>query len=124
MVIRKDGNATTLHARGRDLSDIEKAVKFDNDTCMWTVVGDAGTVLQSNQRNTVLEAMAHACTEPVTPNQVAAITGMKSVNVRRLLLRMAVDGLVKKAGYGKYIANTVSTGHTGHTTGHTPSKAF
>jgi hypothetical protein len=48
MVLRRDNTGTTLHARGRDLTDIEKAVQFDAETCVWTVLGDAGEVRRSD----------------------------------------------------------------------------
>jgi DNA-binding IclR family transcriptional regulator len=46
--------------------------------------------------------MAEAGDEPMGPNQIAAATGMKSANVRYLLGRMKVDGIVSKAAHGKY----------------------
>ncbi len=105
MVIRRDTSGTTLHARGRDLLDVEKVVQFDTNTCVWKVLGDAGEVRQSEQRSGIVEAMAEAGVEPLGPNQIAAAAGMKAGNVRRLLLKMAAAGLVKKAGYGKYTLN-------------------
>jgi hypothetical protein len=103
MVIRKDGTGGfTLHARGRDLPDIEKAIKFDSGTCVWTVLGNAGAVRQTDQRTQIVEALTEAGNEPLGPNQIAATTGMKATNVRYLLGRMKVDGILKKAAYGKY----------------------
>jgi RecA-family ATPase len=101
MVIKRDTSGTTLHARGRDLIEIEKAVQFNATTCVWTVLGNASEVRQSSERNAVVGALAEAG-EPLGPNQIATATGMKSVNVRYLLSRMKADGLIKKASYGKY----------------------
>ena len=38
IVIRRDSKGTTLHARGRDLVDVEKAMNFNPETCVWSVV--------------------------------------------------------------------------------------
>jgi hypothetical protein len=117
MVIRRDSTSgTTLHARGRDLPDIEKAVKFDLETCVWTVLGNAGTVRQSDQRATIVEAMTEAGDEPLGPNQIAAITGMKSANVRYLLGRMKSDGIVRKAARGKYTLHPSQLTNAPHNT--------
>ena len=40
----------TLHGRGRDIEDIEKAVQFDRGTCTWTVLGEAGSVQFTGER--------------------------------------------------------------------------
>jgi hypothetical protein len=102
MVIRRDTGGTTLHARGRDLPDIEKAVTFNPETCVWTVLGNAGTIRQSDQRSQIVEALAEAGGTPLGPNQIAAVTGMKAANVRYLLGRMKADGIVRKVAHGKY----------------------
>jgi hypothetical protein len=116
MVIKRDASGTMLHARGRDLIEIEKSVQFDAGTCLWTVVGDASVVRQSAERTTIIKAMEEAGDEPLGPRQIAEACGMKATNVRRLLSTMKKDGTVKNAGaYGKYRLSD----HTDHTTGHT-----
>jgi hypothetical protein len=116
-VIRRDTSGTTLHARGRDLPDIEKAVTFNPTTCIWSVLGEAGEVRRSDQRGTIVEALTEAGNEPLGPNQIAAATGMKAGNVRYLLGRMKIDGLVRKTAYGKY---ELLPSHP-HTSPHTPN---
>jgi AAA domain-containing protein len=101
MVINRSPAGATLHARGRDLIEIEKAVRFDATTCVWTVLGDASEVRRSSERNTVVEALAEAG-EPQGPNQIATACGLKPTNIRQLLSKMKADGIIKKAGYGKY----------------------
>jgi hypothetical protein len=102
MVIKRDSSGTTLHAKGRDLIEIEKAVKFDPGTCAWVVLGEAGAIKKSTERSVIVNALEEAGSEPLTPNQIAAHTGMKPVNVRRLLAKLLADGVIKKASYGKY----------------------
>jgi hypothetical protein len=103
MVIRRDSSGnTTLHARGRDLTDIEKAVRFDAETCVWSVLGDAAGVRRSEHRGAIIEALTEVAPEPPGPNQIATATGMKAATARQLLGRMYRDGVITKAKYGKY----------------------
>jgi RecA-family ATPase len=50
MVIKRDSGGTTLHAKGRDLIEIEKAIKFDPGTCTWLILGEAGAIRKSTER--------------------------------------------------------------------------
>jgi hypothetical protein len=103
MVIKRDTTGgTTLHAKGRDLIEVEKAIQFNKDSCVWTVLGDANEVRRSNERTTILQALAEADSNPLGPNEIAAACGMKSGNVRRLLGKLKTDGLVTNPSYGKY----------------------
>ena len=102
MIIFREGNRVLIQARGRDVEDIKKAVEFDPNTCIWSIVGDADTVRQSAERTAVVKAMEEAG-EPIGPRQVAEATGMKIANTRMLMSRMKKDGAVKAAGkFGKY----------------------
>jgi DNA-binding MarR family transcriptional regulator len=101
LVLNRTSSGTTLHGRGRDIEDIEKAVQFDQGTCTWTVLGEASSVRYSGERAAVLAALREAG-EPMSPTDVAAITGMKVANVRKLLARSAKDGLIVRVGRGKY----------------------
>jgi RecA-family ATPase len=102
MVIRRDTTGATLHARGRDIAEIEKAVRFDATTCAWTVLGDASEVRRSGERSAITNALAEAGDEPLGPSQISTAVGMRAGNVRRLLSKMKADGIIKKASYGKY----------------------
>jgi predicted transcriptional regulator len=106
MIIQRSNAGTTLHAKGRDLIEIEKAIKFDPGTCTWMVLGEAGAVRKSTERSVIVDALSEAGAEPLTPNQIAAACGLKSVNVKKMLARLLADGVVKKASYGKYILAT------------------
>jgi hypothetical protein len=103
MILSRDTRGTKLHAKGRDLIEIEKAAKFDPETCTWVILGDAEAVLKSSERTAIVAALEEAGTEPLTPNQIASTCGAKPVNVKKMLARLLADGVVKKASYGKYI---------------------
>jgi hypothetical protein len=102
LMLKRDGSgAIVLHGRGRDLVEIEKALIFDKDTCLWRIAGDIGAVRASEERKAILAALAEIG-EPASPAEIATVARMKATNVRRLLIRMAKDALVRRADYGKY----------------------
>jgi hypothetical protein len=72
MIIWREGNGVLLAAKGRDISDITKAVQFDNATCIWTIVGDAEEVKRSAERTAILKAFDEAGAEPLGPQQIAS----------------------------------------------------
>jgi RecA-family ATPase len=106
MILYRDAGGIVLEARGRDIEEIKKAVQFDRGTCLWTITGNADEVRVSVERTTIAKALDEAGKEPLTPQQIAAETGMKAGNVKMLLRRMLKDGAVKKASYGKYVRTT------------------
>src|SRR5262249_12439745 len=83
LVLKRDASsgAIILHGRGRDLVEIEKAMAFDAQSCLWRITGDASTVHMTKERATVLQAIDDA-TEPVGPTDIAGVTGMKVPNVK------------------------------------------
>jgi AAA domain/Bifunctional DNA primase/polymerase, N-terminal len=102
IVLKRDNVGATLHARGRDLTEIEQAVKFDPGTCLWIVLGAASEVRKSKERVAIVTALEEADGTPLSPNQIATACGLKPINVRKLLAKMVTEGTVKKVGYGKY----------------------
>jgi hypothetical protein len=57
-ILKRTTQGTTLHIEGRDLPDnIEKAVRFDRETCQWVMLGDAADVRRSQERNRVIAAL-------------------------------------------------------------------
>jgi RecA-family ATPase len=108
LVLKRDTAGTIiLHGKGRDLIEIEKAMTFDADSCLWRIAGDAAAVRRSQERNTVLDALAEA-KEPIGPNDIASATGMRAANVRYLLGKLVQESLVEKMAYGKYRRSSVS----------------
>jgi hypothetical protein len=102
LVLKRDAAGTyVLHGKGRDLVEIEKAMTFDADACIWRIEGEAAVVRRSSERTAVLEAIEEAA-EPIGPNDIAAATGMRAGNVRRLLGKLVKEGVIEKARYGRY----------------------
>jgi AAA domain-containing protein/IclR-like helix-turn-helix domain-containing protein len=102
LVLKRDGwGGYTLHGKGRDLIEIEKALTFDRETCIWRIAGEAVAVRRSAERTAILDAVAEA-KEPIGPGDIATAAGMKAGNVRFLLHKLMKDGAIEKAAYGRY----------------------
>ncbi len=101
LLLDRTGNGTTLYVRGRDVEEKESALSFLSG--MWSVAGDASKVHRSAERTAILVALAEA-TEAMSPSDIAAVTGMKNGNVRRILHSMMKAGEVQKSGLGRYRA--------------------
>jgi hypothetical protein len=110
LVLKRDTSGTiVLHGRGRDLTEIEMAMSFDQDSCLWRITGDAEDVRRSAERRTILTVLDEAG-EPIGPNDIAAATGMRATNVRFLLGKLLKEGTIEKVGYGKYRRRAAGTG--------------
>jgi hypothetical protein len=88
LVLSKDSQGVTLYGRGRDIEEIDTAMYFDKETCMWRLLGAASEVRRSDQRTLILDVLAEA-TEAMFPRTIATATGLPDVSVRQLLLKMA-----------------------------------
>jgi RecA-family ATPase len=98
---RRSDTGMTLYGRGRDIEEIETAIEFGRQTCRWTVRGEASDIRRSDERGRIIKALDDA-DEPLSPSEVALVTGMSKLNVRQLLFKMTKAGEVEKAGRGKY----------------------
>jgi RecA-family ATPase len=112
LVLDRDSNGITLYVRGRDVDEKESAMTFEAG--LWTMTGDAATVRRTDERSTILDALADA-DEPMSPAEIADATRMAGQNVRQLLVRMARAGEIHKAGRGRYVhPDRLTPGHNGH----------
>ena len=82
-----------MHARGRDLIEIEKAMMFNKEACTWVMLGDASDARVSAERQAVLAALQEIAA-PASVADVTTTTQLKPTNVRRMLQRMAREGTV------------------------------
>lgn len=104
VLTRKSGKAV-LHARGRDIADSDTALKFDPATCRWVALGDATDVFVSDERSRIQAALDNAA-EPMSPKELLLAAGIKNRNaIDLLLMKMARDGQIEKAGRGKYASS-------------------
>lgn len=102
---RRGSNHAVLKIVGRDMpGDRELAIEWDEALAQWNLVGDAGEVILSRQRQAILDALTEAG-EPLAPKDLAEVTEIQPGAMRRLLWAMAKSGQVERAGYGKYSAS-------------------
>jgi RecA-family ATPase len=99
MVLNRTADGPKLYGRGRDIEEIEKALRFDKGT--WEVLGNADDVKRSEQRRRIIEVLTDATTA-LTPTEIAKEASMKETNVKYLLRVMVKAAEAEKAGYGQY----------------------
>lgn len=89
-----------LKVTGRDIPEAEYAFDIDFATFTWRYLGPANLAQLSDDRRAVLDAIETAV--PSTPTEVAALINLKYENVKKLMPRMADDGLIRNLGDGRY----------------------
>jgi hypothetical protein len=114
VLARDPKGGTTLYGRGRDIEEIETAVKFDRLDGSWTILGPASEVRRSDERSEILQSLRQA-KEAMTPREIADVTGQSYEAVRQTLTRMCKVGEVQREKRGRYFAcDTVDPCHNGH----------
>jgi AAA domain len=114
VLARDPQGGTTLYGRGRDIEEIETAVQFDGLDGSWTILGSANEIRLSDARSEILRTLRTAG-EPMSPKEIADLTGQSHDAVRKLLTRMWKCGEVQKEKRGRYSAcDTPNPCHNGH----------
>jgi hypothetical protein len=101
LILDRSARGMTLYGRGRDVAEIDLAVRFDPSTAQWTLLGDSDDVNRSETRKAVLAALVDA-SEPIGPSRVAAISGLPIESVKKQLQAMAKSGEACRHGRGLY----------------------
>ena len=103
VVLKRHAGAVTLHARGRDIEEVETALQFERATCRWTILGAAADVYVSNERAAVLSALATAGADGLAVSEIMAATGSNSRGAMdTLLFKMKEDGEIVRVKRGIY----------------------
>lgn len=102
LVMARQGDTAKLCGQGRDIEGYEKAIERDLLTGGWRILGDASERAKTGERQAILELLQEAEGEPLTLATIASSTGKRKDNVSHLLKRLAGEGLVEKAGFGKW----------------------
>jgi hypothetical protein len=114
VLARDPRGGTTLYGRGRDIEEIETAVKFDRLDGSWTILGAASEIRLSDGRSAILRTL-RAAGEPMSPREIADVTGQSHDAVRKLLTRMWRSGELQKPKRGRYSAcDTPTPCHNDH----------
>lgn len=96
-----------LHGTGRDVDEIEKALRFEPDTGTWRLLdGPASDHTIGATRATVLRWVRDHPGSP--PRAIADGTGLDYDTVKQTARRMADDGQLARAGGGRYIDPTAT----------------
>ena len=96
---RERGKAeAVLKATGRDIEDQELALAFSEGR--WSILGDAVEHRMNETRRAIYDCLDLA-DKPMTPSEVAELTGLKRETVKKTLQRMLSDGVVR-CDSGKY----------------------
>lgn len=99
LVLNRDQDGSKLYGRGRDIEEVEKALKFDRG--IWSALGNVDDVKRSDQRRKIVEAMLEE-NLPMGPADIAKAAGLKVDSVRHLAPKMVAAGELEKLAYGTY----------------------
>jgi hypothetical protein len=112
--MEKKSSGWIFDVRGRDVSSDELATEFNKETCRWTILGNAGDLHRSQERDLILSVFREAqrlTSKPVllSPKDVtdALVVTCEGVSpkldaVRQNMARMARVGLLQREERGKY----------------------
>jgi RecA-family ATPase len=84
----------TLKLTGRDIEERELAMRFDRTTGCWACLGDAETIIDSEQEQAVLEALKKLGAP--TNREIADVTGQDRSNCFRRIQELIVKGKVRQ----------------------------
>lgn len=92
---RERGQKTaTFKVTGRDIEERELALTFDRDTGLWHSLGDAETLIKSEQAQAILDAIKELGS--ATNSEIAAATNQDRSNCHKRILDLVEAGRLKK----------------------------
>lgn len=115
LILDRNSTGPTLYGRGRDMEEVEVALAFDRGTGTWRLIGEAGEVNRSNERNAII-AVLTAADQPLGPKQIAERSGLAHASVKHLVRRLVLAGDLTKSARGTYsaVSNPVHPVHPVH----------
>jgi hypothetical protein len=113
LIMKRQAGAVTLHVRGRDIEDAERALQFDKPSCRWTILGEAADVNRSAERGRVIAALKEAG-GPLQAKEIWVAAELRNRNATDLLLgKMVRDGEIVRADRGRYALPDTDAGQIG-----------
>ena len=100
LIMKRQAGAVTLHVRGRDIEETEKALQFDKQACRWSILGAAADVYRSAERNRVLVALQGGQKQAKELMLDAELRNRNAADI--LLHKMVKDGEIVRAERGLY----------------------
>jgi hypothetical protein len=102
VVMKRQAGTVSLHVRGRDVEEAEKALEFSKSSCRWRIIGEAADFRRSDERGRVLTAMRDSG-QPMSASEVAIAAELKSRNAAdQLLFKMFRDNEIIRVDRGRY----------------------
>jgi len=101
LILAKGPQGPTLYGRGRDIDEVNIALRFNPPTGQWIALGDVNEARRTDERKAILDVLFDA-EEPLSPTAIAQETSMKCPNVKKLLGKMVSAGEVVKLKRGQY----------------------
>ncbi len=101
MVFRKMNKKDMLYITGRDIENSEHVLEFNSDTFMWHISAEEVDQL-NKERKEVYDCFGGDYDLELKTGDIAARLGKSRSNISKLLSKLVADGLIEKAGYGKY----------------------
>lgn len=91
-----------LHARGRDIEEVDQTIAFDREAMCWRPISEHGDECIHPERQRIVDfIIGHG--QPVAPAEVASALNIKPGTARTTLRRMDRDGDVVRTLYGLYM---------------------
>ena len=90
-----------LHITGRDLQDMDLALRFDRDERSFVLLGSSEEYRMSEQRKAVLDILIEAGV-PLKLSEIATAMKKNVTALSNLLKALTKEGQVKKVQYGVY----------------------
>jgi hypothetical protein len=106
-LIRERGKAdAVMVGAGRDLLELDLALRWDEPTASWSILGDAEEYRLTNERKEILD-LIHQLGKPVSPRDLYPYLPDKSQQaIRGLLFKMRNSGDLVLEADGKHSINT------------------
>jgi DNA-binding transcriptional ArsR family regulator len=101
----------TLFVAGRDVEEEKEfALRWDQNTAGWALVGSANEYRISQERAAILDLLRRSAPEPLGPKAIAEALDKPYSSVTTLLQKLVRDGLVRSPRYGKYTSAASGSG--------------
>jgi DNA-binding transcriptional ArsR family regulator len=101
----------TLFVASRDVEEEKEfALRWDQNTAGWALVGSAEEYRISQERAAILDLLRRSAPEPLGPKAIAEALDKPYSSITTLLQKLVRDGLVRSPHYGKYMSAAYASG--------------
>ena len=96
------GPGPKLHVRDRDVEETNFAVRFNKQTCRWSLIGNAEVVHLSETRKKIADTLMSCKSGRMTPAELATATGLTRAVIDKRLADMVEEGQAIKLARAAY----------------------